>query len=69
MRLPAPLLRGVLGERAGLLLEGRRVLPRRALEIGFAFRCPEIERALRDLLLPESRRQGATVRLLDDLLT
>jgi hypothetical protein len=68
LRLPAAPLRAALGERAHLLLEGPRVLPRRALEIGFAFRCPEIEPALRDLLVPEARA-GATVRLLDDLLT
>jgi uncharacterized protein (TIGR01777 family) len=67
--LPAAALRTLLGERASLLLEGPRVLPRRALEIGFAFRCPEIEAALRDLLAPEAQKHGATVRLLDDLLT
>ena len=69
LRLPAAPLRAVLGERASLLLAGPRVLPRRALEIGFAFRCPEIEPALHDLLVPEAHRTGATVRLLDDLLT
>jgi uncharacterized protein (TIGR01777 family) len=71
LRLPAAPLRAMLGERAELLLEGQRVLPKRALEIGFAFRCPEIEPALRDLLDPEGHRstRGATVRLLDDLLT
>jgi uncharacterized protein (TIGR01777 family) len=70
LRLPAAALRGGLGERAGLLLAGPQVLPRRALEIGFAFRCPELEPALRDLLLPAARpANGATVRLLDHLLT
>lgn len=73
LRLPAAPLRALFGERASLLLEGPRVLPRRALEIGFAFRCPELEAALRDLLIPEAHRptstRGATVRLLDDLLT
>jgi uncharacterized protein (TIGR01777 family) len=78
LRLPAAPLRAALGERAGLLLEGPRVLPKRALEIGFAFRCPELEPALRDLLVPETHRvrlttrgptRGATVRLLDHLLT
>ncbi|WP_459859429.1 TIGR01777 family oxidoreductase [Dongia sp. agr-C8] len=67
LRMPAAPLRALLGERASLLLEGSRVNPKRALEIGFAFRCPALEPALRDLLLPE--RHGATVRLLDDLLT
>jgi uncharacterized protein (TIGR01777 family) len=69
LRLPAAPLRALLGERASLLLEGPRVSPRRALEIGFAFRCPELEPALRDLLLPAGDHRGATVRLLDDLLT
>jgi uncharacterized protein (TIGR01777 family) len=73
LRLPAAPLRAMLGERASLLLEGPRVLPKRAMEIGFAFRCPEIEMALRDLLVPQSQRalttKGATVRRLDDLLT
>jgi uncharacterized protein (TIGR01777 family) len=69
LRLPAAPLRALLGERASLVLEGPRVLPKRALEIGFAFRCPEIEMALCDLLMPETQRQAATVRLLDDLLT
>ncbi|WP_395016745.1 TIGR01777 family oxidoreductase [Dongia sp.] len=69
LSLPAAPLRALLGERASLLLEGPQVLPKRALEIGFAFRCPELEPALRDLLVPESHHRGATVRLLDDLLT
>ncbi len=69
LTLPAAPLRALLGERASLLLEGPQVLPKRALEIGFAFRCPELEPALRDLLLPEAQHRGATVRLLDDLLT
>jgi uncharacterized protein (TIGR01777 family) len=60
LRLPAAALRTLLGERASLVLEGSRVLPRRALEIGFAFRCPEIEPALRDLLVPEAQKRGST---------
>jgi uncharacterized protein (TIGR01777 family) len=69
LRLPAAPLRALLGERASLLLEGPRMVPKRALEIGFAFRCPELEPALRDLLVPERQHRGATVRLLDDFLT
>jgi len=69
LRLPAAPLHAMLGERASLILEGPRVLPKRALEIGFAFRCPELESALRDLLVPERQHRGATVRLLDDFLT
>jgi len=69
LRIPAAPLRAGLGDRADLLLEGPRVLPKRALDIGFAFRCHEIEPALHDLLMPQAERHGATVRLLDDLLT
>lgn len=69
LHLPAAPLRAALGERAGLLLEGPRVLPRRAIEIGFNFRCPELEPALRDLLRPATPHEGATMRLLDNLLT
>jgi uncharacterized protein (TIGR01777 family) len=69
LRLPAALLRAGLGERAGLLLEGARVQPRRALEIGFAFGYPELAPALHNLVAPAQARPGATVRLLDHLLT
>jgi conserved hypothetical protein TIGR01777 len=46
--LPAPgaLLRLGLGEMAGLLLGGQRVLPRRALDAGFSFRYPDLDSAL-----------------------
>jgi uncharacterized protein (TIGR01777 family) len=69
LRIPAGLLRMGLGEMASLLTEGQAVPPRRALEIGFNFRCPELEPALRDLLQPSAQREGATMRLLDNLLT
>lgn len=47
---PAFGLRLLLGEKASLVLEGQRAVPRRLLEAGFAFRYPEVEAALRDLL-------------------
>jgi len=46
---PAPLLRLVLGEMASLILEGQRAVPRRLLELGFTFRYPHLEEALRQL--------------------
>ncbi len=51
--LPAPgfMLRLVLGEFGGVLLQGQRVLPRRLLEAGFSFRHPRLEEALKDLLI------------------
>jgi uncharacterized protein (TIGR01777 family) len=47
---PAFLLRLVLGEKAMLVLEGQRVLPRRLLEAGFEFHHPRLDEALEDLL-------------------
>jgi len=69
LRLPRRALEALLGESAALLTEGQRVVPRRALEIGFVFRCHEIEDAFRDLARRPGARHGAAVRLLDDLLT
>jgi uncharacterized protein (TIGR01777 family) len=50
--LPAPRLglRLLLGEFADVLVTGQRVLPRKALESGFAFQYPELEAALRQVL-------------------
>jgi uncharacterized protein (TIGR01777 family) len=50
VRVPAFLLRGVLGELASALLDGQYVLPRRLLAAGFAFRFPTLDGALADLL-------------------
>jgi NAD dependent epimerase/dehydratase family enzyme len=41
-------LRG--GELANAIVASLRVVPRRALDLGYAFRFPELEPALRDLL-------------------
>ena len=48
--VPGFALRLVLGEMADTLLTGQRVVPARLLEMGFAFRFPTAEEALRDLL-------------------
>ena len=50
--LPAPAfaLKIVLGEFAGVLLEGQKVLPKRLEELGFEFRFPDIDSALGDIL-------------------
>jgi uncharacterized protein (TIGR01777 family) len=50
LRIPAALLRIMLGEMAELLVQGQRVAPRRLLDAAFEFRHPELEGALRDLL-------------------
>lgn len=50
--LPVPefSLRVALGEMADLVVKGQRVLPKRAQELGYTFRFPELAPALRDLL-------------------
>ncbi|MGQ9833115.1 MAG: TIGR01777 family oxidoreductase [Candidatus Villigracilaceae bacterium] len=48
--VPAFLLRLVLGEMSTLVLEGQFVLPERLQKLGFQFRFPRAEEALRDLL-------------------
>jgi uncharacterized protein len=47
---PDAALRLVLGETADVVLASQRVVPAKALALGFRFRFPEIEGALRDLL-------------------
>jgi uncharacterized protein (TIGR01777 family) len=49
MAAPAFALRLALGEMAGLLLGGQRVLPARAQGYGFEFRFPTVDAALRDI--------------------
>lgn len=47
---PAAAIRVVVGEMAEVVLASQRVLPRKALDLGYRFRFPEVEGALRDLL-------------------
>lgn len=55
LRVPAPLLRLMLGEMAEMILASQRARPQFALEAGFEFRFPDLPRALSDLL---GRRPG-----------
>jgi hypothetical protein len=48
---PAFLLKFMLGEMSTLVLEGQFILPQRLQELGFQFRFPRAEEALRDLLV------------------
>jgi uncharacterized protein (TIGR01777 family) len=50
--LPAPkfALRVALGEVAAMLVEGQRVVPKRALEAGFSFAHPDLSQSLAELL-------------------
>jgi len=50
LRLPGVVMRMAFGEVSNLLLTGQRVVPQRLLELGFQFRFPELEGALRDTL-------------------
>jgi len=52
--LPTPTLalRAMLGEGADALLTGQRVVPQRALSLGFAFAYPQLKGALEALLEP-----------------
>jgi uncharacterized protein (TIGR01777 family) len=52
--LPAPrfAIRAVLGALADDVLASQRVVPRKALALGYAFRFPEVGMALQDLLRP-----------------
>lgn len=48
--MPGFALKLIVGEMAEILLSGQRVIPQAALDAGFAFRYPELEAALRDVL-------------------
>lgn len=50
--IPAPSwgLRLALGERACMVLQGHRVMPKRLLETGYSFRFPSLDRALADVM-------------------
>jgi uncharacterized protein (TIGR01777 family) len=49
--VPAFVLRLMLGEMAEMLLTGQRVLPEKALSLGYRFRYPDLREALRALFL------------------
>jgi uncharacterized protein (TIGR01777 family) len=52
--LPVPgfALRAAVGELADYLLHGRRVVPARLRELGFSWKVPTLEAALRDVAVP-----------------
>ena len=54
--VPSVVLKVLMGEAAGILLSGQRVIPRKALALGFTFRYPEIRRALEVILAREKNK-------------
>jgi uncharacterized protein (TIGR01777 family) len=61
LRIPAFVVRAVLGEMSQLLVDGQRVVPRRALASGFVFRHPDLREALDHLI--GQRAQNADAEL------
>jgi len=53
---PAFAIRAAMGGMAEVVLASQRVVPRRALSLGYRFRWPALEPALRDLFHQESTR-------------
>ena len=51
--MPAPgfMIKLILGEFGSVLLKGQRVIPRRLLDAGFKFKYPDIEEALKGIIL------------------
>jgi uncharacterized protein len=55
LRVPAPVLRAALGEVSSELLSSARVVPRKLLDAGFAFRYPDIASVLAAELAPAAK--------------
>lgn len=49
-RVPAFVIKALMGELAVIVLEGNKAVPAKALELGYGFRHTNLEQALRDLL-------------------
>ncbi|MDP9376228.1 MAG: TIGR01777 family oxidoreductase [Actinomycetota bacterium] len=48
--VPALAIRVLYGEMADIVVKGQRVVPRRALELGYSFRHPQLDEALKSTL-------------------
>jgi uncharacterized protein len=57
LRVPEVVLRTALGEMAQLLVDGQRVVPSRAIELGFRFRYLDIRRAMISLFSRTAKRR------------
>lgn len=47
--VPSPLLKGLLGEKSILILEGQHVVPAKLIESGFTYKFPSLKNAILDL--------------------
>lgn len=54
VRAPGFMVKLVLGEFGSIILQGQRVIPRRLLDSGFVFQYPDIDVALREIMVKES---------------
>jgi len=59
-RFPGFLLRLLMGPAADIITHGKRIIPRKALSLGFDFGYPTIEEALRDLV-PKIQQQATSI--------
>ena len=59
MWTPGFMLKLMLGGGAEVVIEGQRVLPKRALELGYRFRFPDLDGALADILNPANTATGS----------
>ncbi len=59
--VPGIALRLLMGEKATIVLEGQRPLPKRLLDRGYTFQFPELEPALRHLLERKRPSEPATM--------
>jgi len=48
--VPSLVMKLVYGEFGSILVKGQRVIPKRLIRLGYAFKYPEVDQALRDLL-------------------
>lgn len=55
---PGLALRIMLGEGAELVTEGQNVVPKKALDLGYSFRFPELDAALADILSAPAKAVG-----------
>ena len=56
LRMPATVLRLILGEQSELVLNGQKVAPKHLIEQGYVFQFADLNHALTDLLRPQEGR-------------